>query len=106
MKGFQLSFFTVQDRSYKGKPITDWLLNQAQQLGIRGATVLIAAEGVGKSGDIHKHHFFELADQPVEVTMALTEQQAEQLFKVIEQARIELFYTKTDIEFGVIGQDN
>lgn len=104
MRGFQVVFFTHQDRRHQGKPIADWLIKVATELGVSGATVKSDAEGRGRKGTVHSQHFFELADQPLEVMFALSEDTAAKLFKRLEQEQVNLFYVKTPAEFGVVGQ--
>lgn len=104
MRGFQITIFTQQDRRHEGKPLGEWLIQLAKQLGFRGATLLTAAEGFGASGRIHSAHFFDLADQPLEVLMTVTEDQAAQLFERLKTAGLRLFYVKTAVEFGTIGE--
>ena len=103
MKGYQLTFFTQQDRRYGGKPVAEWLLETARELGVRGATAFAGSDGFGHSRRFHSAHFFELADQPVEVTMAVTDEESSKLFARLEQEKIQLFYVKTPVEFGTIG---
>lgn len=71
MHGYQLTFFTQQDRRHHGLPLAQWLLEEARNMGISGATLIPAAEGFGHDRKIRSAHFFELTDQPVEVTMAV-----------------------------------
>lgn len=106
MHGFQLKFFTQQDRKHAGLPLAQWLLEEARRQGVRGATLMTASEGFGKSGRIHYAHFFELADQPQEVTMAVSDEESARIFEAIRQAGVRLFYVKTPIEFGVTGEDD
>lgn len=103
MKGYQITFFTQQDRRHHGKPIADWLLRLAKELHLHGATVLPASEGFGHRGRIHSAHFFELADQPVEIMMAVTEEEAARLFERLGTEGVHLFYVKTPVEFGTLG---
>ena len=103
MRGYQLTFFTQQDRQYNHQPLGEWLLQAAMKLGIGGATLIAASEGFGHDRKLHAAHFFELADQPVEVTMAVSEQQAELMFEHLRQESVKLFYVKTPIEFGITG---
>ncbi len=103
MKGYQLTFFTQQDRQHNHAPLGEWLLQAAMKLGIGGATLIVATEGFGHDRRLHAAHFFELADQPIEVTMAVSEQQAERMFEYLEQESVKVFYVKTPIEFGVTG---
>lgn len=103
MKGFQITFFTQQDRRHHHTPMADWLMLAARDLGLRGATVVAASEGFGQHRRVHSAHFFDLADQPQEIVMAATEDEAERLFAYLRQEGVHLFYVKTPVEFGVLG---
>jgi uncharacterized protein len=104
MNGYQITFFTHQDKRHKGKPLGDWLVHLAQEMGLRGATLLAGGEGFGHHRRIHSAHFIELADQPVEVTMAVTVAESEQLFARLQAEGVHLFYVKTPVEFGMLGE--
>jgi PII-like signaling protein len=104
MNGYQITFFTQQNHRHKGKPIGDWLVHLAQDMGLRGATLLAGGEGFGKDRRIHCAHFFELADQPVEVMLAISHEEAERLFARLKAEDVHLFYVKTPVEFGVLGE--
>jgi PII-like signaling protein len=106
MKGFQITFFTQQNRRHHHKQLAEWLLLAARDLGIRGATILAASEGYGAHRRIHSAHFFELADQPQEVVMAVTEDEADRLFDFLRQEAVHVFYVKTPVEFGVLGESD
>ncbi len=103
MRGYQVTFFTEQNRRHEGKPLGEWLMQLAKRLGLQGATMVSATEGFGASGRIHSARFFELGDQPVEVQMTVTEAQAERLFESLRNAAVHLFYVKTAVEFGTLG---
>ncbi len=103
MKGYQITFFTQQDRRHKHQPMAEWLMLAARDLGVRGATIVAGSEGYGQHRRIHSAHFFELADQPQEVVMAVSEEEAKRLFDFLEAEAVHLFYVKTPVEFGVIG---
>jgi len=75
MNGFQLTFYTQQSRTHHHQPIGEWLLAQIQTLNIRGATLSTALEGIGHDHRLHSAHFFDLADQPVIVTVVVSEQE-------------------------------
>ena len=104
MKGYQLTFFTQQDRKHGHEPLAEWLLLTARRLGIQGVTIIPASEGYGHGGRLHSAHFFELADQPQEIVMAATEEDVSSLFDTLQREGVHLFYMKTPIEFGVIGE--
>jgi uncharacterized protein len=104
MHGFQITFFTQQDHRQEGRPLADWLIESARALGVRGATALLGAEGFGHHRRIHSARFFELADQPVEVTMVASVEETERLFAHLREHRVHVFYARTPVEFGTIGE--
>jgi PII-like signaling protein len=103
MQGFQVTFYTQQDHRHHGQPVADWLLQIAGELGLRGATVMAANEGIGHHHRLHAAHFLELAEQPLAVVMALSAEEAARLFARVESAAVQVFYVKTAVEFGLLG---
>ena len=103
MNGYQITFFTQQDRRHGGKPLADWLVHLAEELGLRGATLIPGGEGLGHDHRLHSARFFELADQPVAVLMAVTEDEAQRLFDRLRAEAVRVFYVKTPVEFGTLG---
>jgi PII-like signaling protein len=103
MNGYQITFFTQQDKRHHGQPIGEWLLMLAREMALPGATLVAGSEGFGYHRRIHSAHFFELADQPQEVQMAVNREDAERLFERLRQEGVHLFYVKTPVEFGVLG---
>lgn len=103
MHGYQLTFFTQQDRRHRGHSLAQWLLEEARNIGISGATLIPATEGFGHDRKIRSAHFFELADQPLEVMMAVSEADAGRLFERLKDEGVNIFYVKTPIEFGMTG---
>jgi PII-like signaling protein len=105
MKGVLVVFFTQQNRRYQGKMLGDWIVDLAKEMGLRGATLCTGIEGFGHTGELHSSHFFELADQPTEIRLAITEDESERLFKRLETEDISVFFTKTPIEMGTLGKN-
>lgn len=103
MNGYQITFFTHQDRRHKGKQISDWLVELVKELGLRGASVHAGGESFARGRRVHSAHFFELADQPVEVLIAVTSEEATRLFDRLKAEGVHLFYVKTPVEFGILG---
>lgn len=104
MNGYQITFFTQQDKVHHGKPLGEWLIQLAREMGLPGATMTSGVEGFGHRGRIHSAHFFELADQPIEVVLAVSEDEAARLFERLRAEGVHLFYVKTPIEFGTLGE--
>ena len=103
MKGFQISLFAEQGQCIEGKMTTEWLMHLAKSLGITGTTTLAGIESFGTDGRRHSAKFFELSDQPVEILMAVTEQQSAALFEKIRTTDTRLFYIKMPVEYGELG---
>jgi PII-like signaling protein len=104
MKGYQLSFFTIQSHRHQGKPVHQWLMQLVKEMGLRGATMIPATEGFGSHRRMHSVHFFELVDQPVEIVVAVTQGECDRLFERLEVERVHLFYVKSEVEFGTLGE--
>lgn len=106
MHGYQLTFFTQQDRRHQGKSLGHWLVEEARAMGISGATLLPASEGFGHHRHIHSVRFIELTDQPLEVVMAVTTEASDRLFAKLRAEKIKLFYSKMPVEFGTTGEED
>ncbi len=106
MNGFQVKFFTEQGRRHGHKQMQDWLMEVGKALDIKGISTVMGTEGIGRDGKLHSAHFIELSDQPIEVTMVVTDQQCASLLERLEKEKANLFYVKTAVEFGVVGEDD
>ena len=104
MQGFQITFFTQQDRRHGHTPMAEWLLLEAKKIGLGGGTLMGAGEGFGHDGKLHSAHFFELADQPLEVTFAASGPDTDRLFQRLREEKVDVFYVKTPIEFGMTSE--
>jgi PII-like signaling protein len=104
MKGYEITFFTQQDRLHGLKQISEWLLLTARNLGLRGATIVTGSEGYGHNRHIHSARFFELADNPQEIVIIVTEEESNILFDYLEKEGVQLFYVKKPVEFGTLGK--
>jgi len=47
----------------------------------------------------------KLADQPLQIILAVTEDEAEHILDVVRAENVHVFYTRFPIEFGIIGDD-
>ncbi|MBA2650738.1 MAG: DUF190 domain-containing protein [Tatlockia sp.] len=99
-KGYQLEFFMEQNERHGQKLIYEWLIDSARDQGLTGATVFTGSLGFGEHKRLHSAHFFELLDQPVQVTMIVSEQEADKLLDFLSEEKVDLFYVKLPAEFG------
>jgi len=103
MDGFQITFFTRQGSKHKGHQLAEWLLDFARNCGVQGGTIIAGSESYGKDGHFHSAHFFELADQPLAVIIAADQVTTDRLFARLKQENVAVFYVKTAVEFGSLG---
>ena len=106
IKGYQLTFFTLQELRHRGKPLGEWLVEAARAMGIGGATLIAASEGFGHHRRIHAMHLFNLSEQPLEVVMVVTEDEASRLFEKLKAEKIRVFYSQIPVEFGTTNEGN
>ncbi|MGC2456657.1 MAG: DUF190 domain-containing protein [Gallionellaceae bacterium] len=103
MQGTYLKFYVHENRNHDHTLVYEWLLEQAQKLGIHGGSAFKAIAGFGRHGVVHEDHFFELAgDLPVEVVFILSDEQAEQFMELIRNEGLTLLYIRLPAEYGVI----
>ncbi len=104
MQGLQINFFTQQDCRPGHTPMAEWLLLEARKLGLNGGTLMGTGEVFAHDSKLHSAHFFELADQPLEVTFAVNEAHVGRLFERLRDEKVDVFYVKPPIEFGMTSE--
>lgn len=105
MKGCFLVFFTQQNRKHEGLSVANWILEEAMRLGVRGATLFSGTEGFGHDGRLHTNNYFDLEDPPVQVAMALSYGECDQLLTRLDTTGMRVFYTKSEVDFGFTSED-
>lgn len=106
MNGFLLTFYTEQNKRHGHRTICEWLLHEVKELGIHGATVISGSEGIGHAGARHAAHMLKLTDQPVQIIIAATDDEAQRLLDVVKAAHAHVFYTRSPVEYGLLGEDD
>ena len=104
MQGYQLTFFTAQDRRVGHQAMGEWLLAFCKNHGALGGSLVGAAEGFDHAGRFHSAHFFELADQPLAVTVSVDEAACQRLLDALAQEDVSLTYLKIPVEYGRVGR--
>ena len=105
-EGHFLRFYVHEGHRHHHLLLWDWLLQQANKLGIRGGSAFKAMAGFGRHHVLHEAHFFELAGSlTVEVEFIVTPEEAKTLLDLLEREKIRLFYAQLPASFGVINPD-
>lgn len=103
-QGVQLQFYFPEGARHGHVLLHEWLLGQARDCGIKGASVFRALAGYGRHGRVHYGHFFESAGQlPVEVRVVTTEDLAQRLLAVLDREQVGVFYVRSSVEYGWSG---
>lgn len=102
-EGLCLSFYVHENRRHQHRLAYEWLLEQAEGLGIHGGSALRAIAGFGRHGVLHEDRFFELAGElPVIVKFVVSTEEAEKLMALVRESGLALFYTRAPVQFGII----
>jgi len=106
MNGSFLRFYVHEGHRQYHHLVWEWLLQEANKLGIRGGSAFKAMAGFGRHHVLHEAHFFELAGTvAVEIEFIVTDEEAKQLLTLIHKEKIRLFYARIPARFGVINPD-
>jgi PII-like signaling protein len=106
MEGTFLRFYVHENQRHHGILLWQWLLEQANKMGIRGGSAFRAMAGFGRHHVLHEDHFFELAGSlTVEVEFIVTEEESRGLLDLLKREKARLFYADIPARFGVINPD-
>jgi uncharacterized protein len=79
-------FFGENDR-HEGMPLYEWIVRQARQHGLAGATVLRGIEGFGAHSRLHTAKILRLStDLPIIVEIVDTREKIEAFLPLIDEA--------------------
>lgn len=103
MQGVYLKLFVSQTAKQHGMLLYEWILEEAQRLGVGGGTAYRAIAGFGHHGRLHEEHFFELPDDlPIGIEFVTGEAQKQKLLERLEEERVSMFYLCHPVEFSTI----
>jgi uncharacterized protein len=83
--------------------VWEWLLMQANKLGLRGGSAFRAMAGFGRHHKLNEEKFFDLSgSQVIEVEFVVTDQEAQQMLNLVHREKISLFYAYIPASFGAL----
>jgi PII-like signaling protein len=107
MQGSFCRFYVHENARHKRRLLWEWLLEQANQLGIRGGSAFRAMAGFGRHHVLHENHFFELAGTlTVEVEFIVSEEEAKKLLDLVRAEEVRVFYALIPARFGILNPDS
>jgi len=106
MDGSFLRFYVHEDHRHRHHLVWEWLMGQANKLGIRGGSAFRAMAGFGRHHLLHETKFFELAGTvAIEVEFIVTKEESDKLLELLHREKIRIFYASIPAHFGVINPD-
>jgi uncharacterized protein len=106
MQGSFLRFYVTERQRLGSHLVWEWLLQQANKVGIRGGSAFRAMAGFGRHHVLHETSFFELAGSvAIEVEFIVTDEEAQKLLNLLHENKVRLFYAQIPARFGVVNPD-
>ena len=106
MHGALLRFYVHEGQRHHGRPLWEWLLEEARHAGIGGGSAFRAMAGFGRHQVLHESRFFELAGSlTVEVEFMVSEEQADAFLARLRAEPLRLVYARVPASFGVLNPD-
>ncbi len=98
-QGKLLRIFIGESDRHEGLPLYEWIVRQARENGLAGATVLRGLEGYGAHSRLHKAKILRLAnDLPLVVEIVDTEEKIQSFLPLIDEAVSEGLATVERVE--------
>ncbi len=99
--GIYLKLFVPEQLRLHGDLLYEWILNQAQEMGISGGSAVRAMASFGRHGRLHEQHFYELAGElPIVLEFFASEVVINLLLALLDDEKQSLFYVKFNAEAG------
>ncbi|HVN41539.1 MAG TPA: DUF190 domain-containing protein [Steroidobacteraceae bacterium] len=101
MEGYVLHFYVHENRQHKGQPTWQWLMRQANRMGLQGGSAFRTISGFGRHQVLHEEHFFDVVGTTtIELQFLVLPADRERLMALIATEGLELFYIETPARFG------
>jgi PII-like signaling protein len=98
-----LNFYVSEKQHHKGRPLYEWLLEEAKSHGIHGGSAFRAMAGFGRHGKLHEDTFFELAGElAVKVEFILDDEVTERFISRVQAENLAIFYVRSAVQAGVL----
>jgi len=97
--GKLLRVFIGESDKYENQPLYEWIVRQARERGLAGATVLRGLEGFGAHSRLHTAKILRLSsDLPIVVEIVDTDDKIESFLPLIDDAVVEGLATVESVE--------
>ena len=106
-EGHLLRIFVSESNRHDRTPLYEWLVREAQNRGLAGATALRGLAGFGVNSKLHKASILRLSsDLPIVVEIVDSREKVEDFLASISEVIDEGFATIEKVEIRVFGTGN
>lgn len=103
MHGSFLRFYVEERQKHEGLMLWEWLLAEANRMGIRGGSAIRAVGGFGRHRELHTDRFFEIAGSGgVEIEFVVDDEEMARLLDLVRVEGIRVFYAVSSARFGIV----
>lgn len=102
MQGSFLRFYVHQGHRHHHGVVWEWLLIQANKMGIRGGSAFRAMAGFGRHHKLVEARLFDDSAQVMEIEFVVTDEEAQKLLDLLHREKISLFYAHIPARFGIV----
>lgn len=104
-RGIRLEFYFPEGTKHKHVLLHEWLFDAARWAGITGGAMYKAEAGYGRHGELRDEGLFDLkGSQPMMACFICDTALAQKFLDYLATEQLELFYTRAEVEYGVVGQ--
>lgn len=106
-EGSLLRIYVDEKQTLRGVLLWEWLLGQANALGMQGGSAFRAIGSFGRHHFLQEARFFELAGNTgIEVEFIAGDDEIERLLALVRAQGIRVFYARMPAVFGIINPDS
>lgn len=103
MQAVYLKFYLTEKQKHADKPLYEWLLEQAKDIGVPGGSVFRAIAGYGRHGSLHAETFIELGGElPIQVEFILEARQADEFLATLRAYELNLRFVRYAVIASVV----
>jgi hypothetical protein len=103
MNGYMLAFYVHENHKHNGVLTWQWLLQEAQKLGVGGGTAYQASAGYGRHRVLHIDQFFGAGVICIKIEFLVSATEKARLVELLAREKMDLFFSESDARFGMIG---
>jgi len=105
-RGLKIEVYFPDSAKHEKVKLEDWLFRAARWVGISGGAMYKAVAGYGRHGELRDGGFFDDdRTQPMMASFITTPEVADAFLTYLAKEGLQLFYTLSEVEYGVVGRD-